>query len=305
MMGELKNGFNKYKFGIIFFIFMLFIFSTELPILSLLKTSKCQIIISMVIICYLSYQEGKLYGCIALGKKQNVHQTSPNGMNAGIMIAIGNVVINTMIGCKINIINVLTFSISVSISIYYFFALKSPKNKNTIKDEIDTMIKNVDEEVDENDIEKKIEKYISGMKETIGNNRNKYLAYQYVLEKEIDLNFSGFWMSTIAVIISVMTVAFTYVLDNNIESDIELKTKRFILTFKEIVKADVINYQLFCVICFVIICIIFVSVYYREVNKARKKYKPVLIALSEIKIKCENEQMIETKQESNKNRQSY
>ena len=112
-------------------------------------------------------------------------------------------------------------------------------------------------------------------------------------------------MSTIAVIISVMTVAFTYVLDNNIESDIELKTKRFILTFKEIVKADVINYQLFCVICFVIICIIFVSVYYREVNKARKKYKPVLIALSEIKIKCENEQMIETKQESNKNRQSY
>ena len=128
------------------------------------------------------------------------------------------------------------------------------------------------------------------MKETIGNNRNKYLAYQYVLEKEIDLNFSGFWMSTIAVIISVMTVAFTYVSDNNIDSDIELKTKRFILTFKEIVKEDVINYKLFCIICFVIICIIFVSVYYGEVNKARKKYKPVLIALSEIERKWDDKE---------------
>lgn len=189
-------------------------------------------------------------------------------------------------------------------SIYYFFISKSQKTRDSIEDEIDTMI----EKVDEDDIEKKIGKYISVMKEKICNNRNKYFAYQYVLEKEIDLNFSGFWMSTIAVIISVMTVAFTYVSDNNIESDIELKTKRFILTFKEIVKEDVINYKLFCIICFVIICIIFVSVYYGKVNKARKKYKPVLIALSEIKIKCENgenEQMIETKQESNENRHSY
>ncbi len=245
-----------------------------------------QIIISTIVIWSLAYQKGKLDESIVAEKKKTMHKILRWGMKGGIIIAMGNVIINTIVRCKFNIINVVTISISVSISIYYFFISKSQKTRDSIEDEIDTMI----EKVDEDDIEKKIGKYISVMKETIGNNRNKYLAYQYVLEKEIDLNFSGFWMSTIAVIISVMTVAFTYVSDNNIDSDIELKTKRFILTFKEIVKEDVINYKLFCIICFVIICIIFVSVYYGEVNKARKKYKPVLIALSEIERKWDDKE---------------
>lgn len=34
----------------------------------------------------------------------------------------------------------------------------------------------------------------------------------------------------------------------------------------------------------------FVSVYYGEVNKARKKYKPVLIALSEIERKWDDKE---------------
>lgn len=88
-------------------------------------------------------------------------------------------------------------------------------NENTSKKELDNIIDYVNTNVDENKLEERMKQYIMRLKETIGDNRNKYLAYKSVLEKEMDLNFPGFWMATLALIISAVSLTIDNILNND------------------------------------------------------------------------------------------
>ena len=109
-----------------------------------------------------------------------------------------------------------------------------------------------------------MKQYIISLKKSIGDDRNKYLAYKSVLEKEMDLNFPGFWMATLALFISAVSL----VIDN--------------ISGQEIIKTIVSSIA--------IVAIILGILYYTVVNEDRKKYQPVLIALNEIERERVNEE---------------
>ena len=137
-------------------------------------------------------------------------------------------------------------------------------NENTSKKELDSIIDDVNTKFAENDLEERMKQYIISLKKSIGDDRNKYLAYKSVLEKEMDLNFPGFWMATLALFISAVSLAV-----NNISGEETIKT---------------------IVSTIAIFAIILGRLYYKAVNKDRKKYQPVLIALNEIERERANEE---------------
>lgn len=137
-------------------------------------------------------------------------------------------------------------------------------NENTSKKELDSIIDGVNTKFAENDLEERMKQYIISLKKSIGDDRNKYLAYKSVLEKEMDLNFPGFWMATLALFISAVSL----VIDN--------------ISGQEIIKTIVSSIA--------IVAIILGILYYTVVNEDRKKYQPVLIALNEIERERANEE---------------